>query len=166
MTEQPTTQAGRDLDLDAALLDIRNEFYRARRMHAPMHSGHEGWAVIREEMDELWELVRADKGDGSRAYAEAMQIAAMAVAYMIEVAQRIDTFGVFWEASPMTEQPTTQAGREHLTTNAAAIFVLRYGWSEQMEKDILAIEREAAAAERERLAASIERWRRWARQAK
>jgi hypothetical protein len=72
--------------LDNVLGVVRDEYVRARRKHAPMHSGHEGWAVIKEELDELWELVRADDATGIFAYQEASQIAAMAVAFMLEVA--------------------------------------------------------------------------------
>lgn len=73
--------------LDDALADVRYEFRKARQRHAPMHSGHEGWAVIREELDELWELVRADRSASPEAYGEARQVAAMALAFMLEVAR-------------------------------------------------------------------------------
>lgn len=76
--------------LDMTLGDIREEYLKARRKHAPMHSGHEGWAVIKEELDELWELVRADNASGSLAYKEATQVAAMGLAFMLEVASNVD----------------------------------------------------------------------------
>jgi hypothetical protein len=76
--------------LDIALAQVREEYIRARRKHAPMHSGHEGWAVIKEELDELWELVRADSAHTERGYHEAMQVAAMGVAFMIEIAGEHD----------------------------------------------------------------------------
>lgn len=75
-----------DQDLDTALAMVRQEYANARRKHAPMHSGHEGYAVILEELDELWELVRVDRSNTVDAYHEAMQVAAMAVAFMVEVA--------------------------------------------------------------------------------
>ena len=49
-------------------------------------SPHEGWAVIREEVDELWEHVKANTGRGDRAQDEAIQIAAMALRYVQDLA--------------------------------------------------------------------------------
>jgi hypothetical protein len=65
--------------------EIAGELTRARAKHGPMHGPHEGWAVIKEELDELWEHVRADTGTSAEARKEAIQIAAMALAYAIEV---------------------------------------------------------------------------------
>ena len=49
--------------------------------HAPPHSPHEAHSVIREELDELWEHVRADTGRSAEARREAVQIAATAIRY-------------------------------------------------------------------------------------
>jgi hypothetical protein len=64
---------------------ILAEYHGARSQWPPMQSGHEGYAVILEELDELWQLVKANRGNGAEARAEAMQIGAMALAYMAEV---------------------------------------------------------------------------------
>jgi hypothetical protein len=73
--------------LDAVLAEVRAEFVRARTEHPPMHSAHEGHSVIREELDtELWAHVCADTGDSPEAHREAVQVAAMGVAYALEVA--------------------------------------------------------------------------------
>ena len=69
--------------LDIALNAVRGEYIRARGKHQPMNSGHEGYAVIAEELDELWDDVKRD--DLPRAQAEAVQVAAMAVAFMVEL---------------------------------------------------------------------------------
>jgi hypothetical protein len=50
---------------------------------AGFHSGHEGYAVIKEELEELWEAVKID--DSSAARREAVQIAAMALRYLTDV---------------------------------------------------------------------------------
>ena len=77
------TEAG----LDMAVAQIRAEYLRARQTHAPMHSPHEGFAVIYEEfMVELADHVWHDTGRSQAAYEEATQVAAMALAYMLEVA--------------------------------------------------------------------------------
>ena len=59
-----------------------DELERAMRKFAPMASPHEGWAVIREELDELWEHVRANTGRTDEARVEAIQIAAMALRFV------------------------------------------------------------------------------------
>ena len=40
-----------NLILDA----VRREYARAKSSYPAYHSGHEGYAVIREELDELWD---------------------------------------------------------------------------------------------------------------
>lgn len=66
-----------------ALID--GELERATTRHEPMHSPHEGWAVIREELDELWEHVRADTGRDREAMVECLQIATMALRYIYDL---------------------------------------------------------------------------------
>ena len=74
-------------DLDMAVAQVRAEYLRARQKHAPMHSAHEGFAVIYEEfMVELAAHVWSDTGRSQEAYQEATQVAAMALAFMLEVA--------------------------------------------------------------------------------
>ena len=61
--------------------DVAVEIKKARSKHAAIHSLHEGWAVIREELDELWEHVRRKETDHSGnagAYKELVQLGAMA----------------------------------------------------------------------------------------
>jgi hypothetical protein len=65
--------------------EILAEIDRARHLHGPMHSPHEGWAVIQEELEELWELVKADQGTTPAARLEAVQVAAMAVRYVTDL---------------------------------------------------------------------------------
>jgi hypothetical protein len=71
--------------LQMILNDIHAEIIKARKKHAPMHSPHEGCSVIREEFEELWEHVRADTGQTPEAREEAIQLAAMAVMYVLEL---------------------------------------------------------------------------------
>lgn len=64
-----------------------DELLRALRLHPRgFNSPHEGWAVIREELDELWEEVRR-KGGGRNAAArwEAIQVAAMGLRYALDL---------------------------------------------------------------------------------
>lgn len=61
------------------LKEVHHEVHRAEEKHAPMNSAHEAYAVIREEVDEYWDEVKADRGYQASARTELIQIAAMAV---------------------------------------------------------------------------------------
>ena len=70
---------------DALKLAVE-ELVRAEGKHHRFHSGHEGYAVLREELDELWDAVKASKSythyaDGP-VIAEAVQVAAMALRFL------------------------------------------------------------------------------------
>ena len=70
--------------------ELREEVGLARAKHAPMHSPHEGWAVIREELDpELWEHVCRDTGRSPEARHEALQVAAMGVRYILDLIDEV-----------------------------------------------------------------------------
>ncbi len=72
--------------------DVRIEIELARALYRPMASAHEGWAVLREEVEEsmvemklavdrkLWEEVKKkpSKRDAELIYRELVQVAAMA----------------------------------------------------------------------------------------
>lgn len=59
---------------------VGEELLRARKKYRAMASAHEGWAVLREEVDELWEEVKKkpSKRDPAAMYDELIQVAAMA----------------------------------------------------------------------------------------
>jgi hypothetical protein len=62
-------------------LRVSIELEGARRKHGPIKNLHEGYAVILEEVDELWERVRLRNTDhvgDAMAWKELVQIAAMA----------------------------------------------------------------------------------------
>lgn len=69
----------------AAVNEIHREYQRARAKHAPMRGPHEGYAVLLEEVDELWTEVKAKTFDKAAARKEALQVAAMALAFAVEV---------------------------------------------------------------------------------
>ena len=76
------------MTLDAILSEVGDEVSRAEEKFPPFNSAHEGWAVIREEVDELWDAVRLNMGDGAGARMEAVQIAAMAIRYLRDVSNQ------------------------------------------------------------------------------
>lgn len=64
--------------------EIEQEYKNASNKYPPFHSTHEGYAVIKEELDELWELVKANKGINGHGDMgkECIQIAAMAIRFI------------------------------------------------------------------------------------
>ncbi len=56
-------------------------------MNGAFHSAHEGYAVILEELDELWEQVRLKRSqrDVDQMRREAVQVGAMALRFLVDV---------------------------------------------------------------------------------
>ncbi len=71
------------MTVQEALDLIGQEYEHARVAHAPMRSAHEGYAVILEELDEAWDEIKADRPQHARM--EMIQVAAMALAFIIEI---------------------------------------------------------------------------------
>ena len=61
------------------------ELQSAREKFSPMHSAHEGYAVLLEEMDELWIEVRTQNPSIDRMRKEAVQVAAMAIRFIEDI---------------------------------------------------------------------------------
>jgi hypothetical protein len=72
-----------DREVEVALNLVKAELSKAMRAHGPMQSAHEGYAVILEELDEMWAEVKRD--DMVRARSEAIQVAAMAVRFLVDM---------------------------------------------------------------------------------
>lgn len=73
--------------LEEAVRDVLEEYRSATAKHPPLNSPHEGISVIREELDELWDEVKADCGSTIAARDEATQVAAMALRYMVDLTE-------------------------------------------------------------------------------
>lgn len=71
-----------------ALDEVFAEVKRSLDKHGGFRSGHEGYAVLLEEVDELWDEIKNDNSGGVEARTEAIQVAAMAVKYAIYIASR------------------------------------------------------------------------------
>lgn len=76
-------------DCDAAT-DVVRELRRAReKFPRPQSSAHEGFAVLKEEVDELWDEVKGNAPDRKqRMRAEAVQVAAMAIRFIEDVCDK------------------------------------------------------------------------------
>ncbi len=72
------------------IAEVVAELKRASAKFPPFNGPHEGYAVILEELDELWEEVKASKPTADRAAmrAEAVQVAAMAMRFIVDVCDR------------------------------------------------------------------------------
>lgn len=75
----------REFAINTAVLLVALELERAVGLHPPMASAHEGYAVILEEVEELWDEVKMRKQDHERMRREAVQVAAMAMRFLIDV---------------------------------------------------------------------------------
>ena len=70
-----------------ALDNIAAEYIRASNTFPKFNTAHEGYAVLLEEMDELWEAVKMNQSDSQRVIRitdEAMQVAAMAMRILVD----------------------------------------------------------------------------------
>lgn len=83
MVSKSTLPALRLRALHVALGLALDEASKAAARNEPYNSGHEGYAVILEELDELFEDVRGNRPDG--AAFEACQVAATALRFMTDV---------------------------------------------------------------------------------
>ena len=66
-----------------ALVDMMREYQRARQTFSPFQNTHEGYAVLKEEVDELWDAIKA-KQSAEYLRREAVQVGAMALAFIVE----------------------------------------------------------------------------------
>jgi hypothetical protein len=75
--------------INIVLEDVMDELLAASAKFGAFNSAHEGFAVLKEEVDELWEEVRAKQGgrnpDALRK--EAIQVAAMACRFVVDVCE-------------------------------------------------------------------------------
>lgn len=71
----------------AASVEAVEEGMNAAEKWGPFNSAHEGFAVMMEEFDELWDHVKVNQKnrDLVAMRKEAMQVAAMAIRFMVDV---------------------------------------------------------------------------------
>lgn len=72
--------------VDLELMAVARELKGANAAHPPMNSLHESYAVILEELDELWDHVRLKQSERNPALIrkELIQIAAMAIRTIVD----------------------------------------------------------------------------------
>ena len=76
-----------DTKIKIALGQVHAELNDAYSKFAPFNSPHEGYAIIKEEFDELWEAVRCKGFSKKDRHNEAKQTAAMAIRFMVDLGE-------------------------------------------------------------------------------
>lgn len=68
---------------------VMTELSNITSAHPPYNSAHEGYAILKEEVDELWDEVKNDKEPyrKARMYAEAKQVAAVAIKFLMDICE-------------------------------------------------------------------------------
>lgn len=76
---------------------LRKEIDGAIGKFRNFHSAHEGYAIVKEELDEMWDAIKMNDLKQSRH--EAIQVAAMAIRYLYDITDqnRIDNT---WDGKP------------------------------------------------------------------
>jgi hypothetical protein len=76
-----------DFRVGGALADLVTEIEAASSKFPAMNSAHEGFAVLKEEVDELWDIVKKKQGerDIDHMRKEAIQVAAMAIRFVADI---------------------------------------------------------------------------------
>ena len=69
------------MTVDEAVGLIVEEFTRASNRYAPFNSPHEGYAVILEELDEMWTDIKRN----GNPTAEAVHVGAMALRFLVDL---------------------------------------------------------------------------------
>jgi hypothetical protein len=67
---------------------VRNEYRRARSLFPKFNSGHEGYAVIKEELEELWDEIKASPDSREitvKMVDECIQVSAMLLAFYMDL---------------------------------------------------------------------------------
>ena len=79
-----------EFPIPPSVVDVVAELARAREKFPDFNSAHEGYAVLLEEMDELWDEVKGHYGPERTAKMrkEAIQVAAMALRFIQDVCDR------------------------------------------------------------------------------
>ena len=74
------------MEISSVLEAVRKEVDRATFKYGPFVSNHEGFAILLEEVDELWEIIKKkpDSIKQEELRMEAIQVAAMAARFLVD----------------------------------------------------------------------------------
>ena len=77
------------MQLNEIIDDVAEELKRATSQHGGFASWHEGYAVLLEEVEELWDEVKRKNRNVYAARKEAIQVAAMAVKFVAMIDDQV-----------------------------------------------------------------------------
>ena len=75
---------------EKAIEEVLKEYSNATMKFGRFNSTHEGYAVILEELDELWDEIKNNSSRG-RMRKEAIQVAAMGLRFMVDCCFIVDS---------------------------------------------------------------------------
>lgn len=86
-TDRQLTSDYMAVEFEDLVSDVLAELDKATKNWPPFNSAHEGYAVLAEEVDELWSHVKTNqkRRDLQAMRKEAVQVAAMAMRFALEV---------------------------------------------------------------------------------
>lgn len=69
------------------LSEMMKEYKRATTEYSPFASHHEGWAVIKEQLDEVWDEIKKKRGTKSteKITKEVLHVGAMSLRFLMEL---------------------------------------------------------------------------------
>lgn len=76
------------MKIERALIEIKLETLRATAKHISFQSQHEGYAIIKEELDKLWAEIKKIhnlRERNANIRKEAIQVGAMAVRFLMDL---------------------------------------------------------------------------------
>lgn len=78
---------GDDMNDNEAIILVTKELHDARQLFPQFNSHHEGFAILKEEVDELWDEVKKKEAKRSKVALrkEAKQVAAMAIKFLADL---------------------------------------------------------------------------------
>lgn len=85
---------GKTMSIPGLAVEIEaviREIIQAQRYYPDFHSAHEGYAVLLEEVDELWAEIKKRKQNPDRMRQEAIQVAAMAIRFVLDICEKEET---------------------------------------------------------------------------
>lgn len=74
----------KEKSLEMLIWEVENELAKATSKFKPFNNEHEGYMIILEEMDELWDEVKKKIPNKINMRQECIQIAAMALRFIID----------------------------------------------------------------------------------
>ena len=70
---------------EAMMKEVFAEYKQAKKLFGDFNNSHEGYAVILEELDELWEAIKSKDKTLDDQRKEAIQVTAMGLRFLVDL---------------------------------------------------------------------------------